>query len=565
MVGARFITKIVLFCKIRLILRIRNEMKMTCKFRKQLNNAFLIVILVISNLIVLSQYNNLSINARTSNDQIDPTTDYLPTRSSDYLFGIIYSWLEDFKVIGSAVVSDSLGNSYITGTINTDFLLNSDIFIGKTNSSGDIVWLETWDLQEKDIANDIVIDESNNQIFVIGETLVNTTFGYSDLLVVCFDSNTGEEIWNSTYGELDLSEEGNSAVYYSSKLYITGTQTTSFHLYYLPNVFSICIDSLNSSILWKNNNTNTSYDFSPSIVIDEDLEELILIFNRYVKISNDQLYRFHVRKLLLNGSVVWETVYGIDESIKINDAVYSKATDMIKITGQCNEDENPASIDAILLTLNSSGNIQQKIKVGRENIDESALAIISVNDSLYIGGYGTNEIRSNQASFLSKISLDGEIFWFEMITKFAISSINDLSIDSLERLIVVGSLKFDYDYLFERLLLAITKDSDSDRLSDSFEETIGTDPENPDTDSDGFTDGEEYLNYTDPLDAKSNPRSRLRMRNLAIALFILLIVSFLGIQFAINTFSRKTNANEKSSIVRLFEKIRSKLKRKKKE
>ncbi|RPH94578.1 OmpA family protein [candidate division KSB1 bacterium] len=44
------------------------------------------------------------------------------------------------------------------------------------------------------------------------------------------------------------------------------------------------------------------------------------------------------------------------------------------------------------------------------------------------------------------------------------------------------------------------KDSDGDSLSNKQEKQLGTDPKNPDTDGDGLTDGEEYLQYnTDPL------------------------------------------------------------------
>ncbi len=536
---------------------------MTLQAKKYLTFSIFLLILLLANFVFISQHHVLQLKAQTYNEEIELYADFAPFKSSDYLLGITYTWLEDIKVIGSAVVSDSIGNSYITGTINTDILTTTDIFIGKTNSSGGIVWLKKWDFQEKDIANDIVIDETRNQLFVIGETLVNSTFGFSDVLVVCFDSITGEEIWNATYGELSLSEEGNSAIYYSSKIYITGTQTTYFHLYSSPNIFSACIDSLNSSLLWIQNYTNSSYDFSPSIIFNENLGELYLVFNRYLKISDYQHYRFHLSKLLLNGSLIWEFAYGIDDSIKINDADFSKSTDMIKLTGYCNEDVNPESKDAILLSLDTSGSLLQEIKFGSESFDEIALTVSTVNNTLFIGGYGDSELKRNQACFLSKISLEGDVFWFEKINKYAISSINGLSIDSQDKLIVVGSCKYDYDYLFERLLLAITKDSDSDGLSDSFESSIGTDPDNPDTDGDGFTDGEEYLSYTDPLKSSSNPKSRLRLRNFAISLFILLVVFFSVIQFSIKTFSQKTQLGDTTPIAKLFEKIWTKRKNRK--
>ena len=43
-------------------------------------------------------------------------------------------------------------------------------------------------------------------------------------------------------------------------------------------------------------------------------------------------------------------------------------------------------------------------------------------------------------------------------------------------------------------------DSDDDGLSDGDEVDLGTDPNNPDTDGDGISDGDEVANGTDPLD-----------------------------------------------------------------
>ncbi len=52
---------------------------------------------------------------------------------------------------------------------------------------------------------------------------------------------------------------------------------------------------------------------------------------------------------------------------------------------------------------------------------------------------------------------------------------------------------------------AVSNDRDNDELSDTQELIIGTDPENPDTDGDGLTDGAEMLEYgTDPLKRDSD-------------------------------------------------------------
>jgi hypothetical protein len=49
---------------------------------------------------------------------------------------------------------------------------------------------------------------------------------------------------------------------------------------------------------------------------------------------------------------------------------------------------------------------------------------------------------------------------------------------------------------------AVSPDSDNDGLTDDQEKIIGTDPSNPDSDGDGFKDGDEIKNGYSPLDPK---------------------------------------------------------------
>jgi hypothetical protein len=42
-------------------------------------------------------------------------------------------------------------------------------------------------------------------------------------------------------------------------------------------------------------------------------------------------------------------------------------------------------------------------------------------------------------------------------------------------------------------------DTDGDGLADSFEEEVGTDPEADDSDGDGFLDGDEWSEFSDPM------------------------------------------------------------------
>ena len=58
--------------------------------------------------------------------------------------------------------------------------------------------------------------------------------------------------------------------------------------------------------------------------------------------------------------------------------------------------------------------------------------------------------------------------------------------------------------------IALVFDRDKDGLSDDLEKRLGTDPNNPDTDGDGFSDGDEVKNYYNPLG-----EGKLRMDNVA--------------------------------------------------
>lgn len=56
----------------------------------------------------------------------------------------------------------------------------------------------------------------------------------------------------------------------------------------------------------------------------------------------------------------------------------------------------------------------------------------------------------------------------------------------------------------ETVLPGTGTDTDSDGLDAIAEATLGTDPNNPDSDGDGFADGAEITSYTNPLDSNSN-------------------------------------------------------------
>ncbi|MFN5830808.1 MAG: SBBP repeat-containing protein, partial [Bacteroidota bacterium] len=125
--------------------------------------------------------------------------------------------------LGRSVVTDNLGNVYVTGcfasstiTFDTINLTNSnpnycDIFLVKYSSAGSVIWAKKYGGMGSDIPNSIVLDFSGNIYLVGNYTSHSIIFGadillnadtsnfYSDLFVAKMDNN-GNALWGRGAG-----------------------------------------------------------------------------------------------------------------------------------------------------------------------------------------------------------------------------------------------------------------------------------------------------------------------------------------------------------------------------
>jgi len=133
------------------------------------------------------------------------------------------------------VALDTSGNSYVAGsftgtlTIGDETLVSggqSDSFLCKIDSSGDVVWAKRFGNYYNEHSEGLCLDESG-RIYISGDFQQSTTFGgvnYSsagltDGFIACYD-NDGNEIWfneigGSSYdssGDIEMSSDGNLIV-----------------------------------------------------------------------------------------------------------------------------------------------------------------------------------------------------------------------------------------------------------------------------------------------------------------------------------------------------------------
>ena len=130
---------------------------------------------------------------------------------------------------GNGIAIDSSNNIYITGYSKGDLDNNtnsgrSDAFLMKFDSGGSKQWTKLIGTSSDDIANDIIIDSSNN-IYITGYSKGNldnhTNAGNSDIFISKYNL-TGNKQWTKLFGS-NLDDVGNELALDSlSNIYITG-------------------------------------------------------------------------------------------------------------------------------------------------------------------------------------------------------------------------------------------------------------------------------------------------------------------------------------------------------
>lgn len=124
----------------------------------------------------------------------------------------------------TAVVIDSSGNIFITGSTDSYGNGGLDTFLVKFNSAGTQLWNVTWGGTSDDAPNNMAIDSLNN-IYITGHTY-SFPGGSNDAFLLKY-SDSGVLIWNTTWGGPDDDSGYAVATDSNNNVYMTG-HTYSF-------------------------------------------------------------------------------------------------------------------------------------------------------------------------------------------------------------------------------------------------------------------------------------------------------------------------------------------------
>jgi len=475
-----------------------------------------------------------------------------------YLFGKTTTWFESFEIEGTSIVFDEQGNSYFTGTILTDFIGNSDIIIGKLNSTGTIEWIAIYDYNTTDMAYDLCFNEATDLLYIIGSTANISRASYTDFLIGCYDATSGLEIWNNTFGIENYHEIGYSIEIFENKLYIAGIGTE--YIDFNSNIILACFDSLTGYDIWVKNYNSEIYEYAPKLILDSNTEEIYFVFNSKIDQNETQYNQYSIQKLTLEGNQIWEINSSLEDNIILNDFSIETTNNLLVIVGEILNSEISTFKDTVIISYNLTGNEKARITYGSVESNEVGLTIAIVeSEKIIIAGYSTSDFFNHDVAFMTKFDSTGKVIWSGKNEKHLRSRVNSLAVNNAGFIVTAGFAEGKYDYIFQRLFIGLTIDEDDDNLSNFWEEEIGTNPTLFDTDQDGFSDGQEFLHNTDPLDKFSNTNNRRIMFGFSIAFTLLIIIIFLIINF----FAKNKSSEETTTIVKIYDKITSKLKRKK--
>jgi uncharacterized delta-60 repeat protein len=295
-----------------------------------------------------------------------------------------------------SIQKTSDGGYIVAGRTNSFGAGNYDAFIIKLNSSGNIQWSRVIGGTNYDEANSIQ-QTSDGGYIVAGWT---TSFGTSsDALIIKLNSS-GNIQWSRAIGRIGIGtgyDIARSIQQTSDGGYIVAGETYSFS--FALDVFIIKLDS-SGNIQWSRAIGGTNNDGAYSIQQTSDGGYIVAGYT--ILGASDAL----IIKLDSSGNIQWSrAIGGINNEL----AYFIKQTSDGGYIVAGNTNSFGTAGDALIIKLNSSGNIQWSRAIGGTN-GEEARSIQQTSDGGYIVAGWTNSFGTGSYdSLIIKLDSSGNI------------------------------------------------------------------------------------------------------------------------------------------------------------
>ncbi|RYZ42073.1 MAG: hypothetical protein EOP49_28535, partial [Sphingobacteriales bacterium] len=288
------------------------------------------------------------------------------------------------QVSGQGISADAAGNSYVTGyfsgfgsvvfgpaSLVATGGINSDVFVAKLNSAGNVIWATRAGGTGKDAARSIVTDASGNSM-IAGSFRGTITFGSATLTSAGSSTDDVFIARYNTSGGLLWAEKALSG---SNTKKVTGVATDALGNYYLTG-------SYKGTALFGNISFST--------------------------LSGESMY---VAKFSGSGNVVWVRQTGGGTSVLASgNSIAADAQGNTFVTGSFTGTSTFSSTislsssglsDVFVTKYSTAGNVQWAVKAGNAGADAGTAIAADANGNFQIGGTFQSSISFGSTSLTS--------------------------------------------------------------------------------------------------------------------------------------------------------------------
>jgi len=356
---------------------------------------------------------------------------------------------------GNSIVVDSAGYSYVTGffsgsAVFGDIALESngeqDLFIGKLDSNGDWVWVESAGGEEKSSGKEVAVD-SNNDIFLTGffsgtvefGDISLTSAGYRDMFVAKLNQD-GEWLWAERGGGSSNDYGFSIVVDNNDNLVVTGRfyDDASFGNDQLISEGSadlfIAKLSGNGDWLWVAQAGGERFIEGLSLAVDSNNDIIVTgcflgpVQFGTISLTSNEWDDIFVAKLDDIGSWLWAVRAG-GNIYDTSHSVITDNEDNIYLVGEFRgradfgdtilENDSLYLSDLFVARLNGTGEWIWAIKAGGTTPAVANSLALAADNQLLIGGYFWGDIHfsnlwlSGSGGFIAGLDRTGNWLWVE--------------------------------------------------------------------------------------------------------------------------------------------------------
>ena len=308
-------------------------------------------------------------------------------------------WTQQTGTSGSeynrGVAADSSGNVFTVGITGTSTVAQTDIYLNKYDTSGDLVWSHQFGTSSNDYSEDVALDSMGN-VYITGQTWGNfggTNAGYYDAFLSKYDSS-GELLWATQWGFNCNDRSKSVTVDNEGNVYIAGTTETGIEG---PNEAFLNKYNASGTLLWSRQMGSSGTEYGTGVSVD-NLGNVYVSgitggdFNGSVGSDSDAF----LCKYSDSGTFLWSRVLENPERDQGLD-VSADGFGNVYVTGESYSDSGAAERDLFICRYNAAGALIWRKEFGTTDTECSYSVTTDNLGSIYYAGFTYGDLASSNA------------------------------------------------------------------------------------------------------------------------------------------------------------------------